>query len=139
MEKDNFIYFKLSNDGTKCDEFKDDYYFDDEGKGAFSNFCSKDGSYKCDKCKERYYFTQYGEIYTTEDNYFSGRSDIRVFTSCKNEFCKDFKDGKYKSNIENNNLQFCRISEGKCTQCIYSYYLTREDKKCCKSSKCIKS
>ena len=139
LENDNFKNCKISNDGTKCDECEDDYYFDDEGKCVFSNFCSKGETYKCNKCKEGYYLTQYGGVCTTEENCYSGRKDVGVCTSCNDGFCLDFKDGKCKSNKENNDLQFCRFAEGKCTQCDYGYYLTQEDIRCCNSSSCLKS
>ena len=139
LENDKIINCKISNDGTKCDECKDEYYFDDEGKCVFSNYCSKGENYKCNKCKDGYYLTQYGGVCTTEENCYSGRKDIGVCTLCRDEFCIDFKDGKCKSNKENNDFQFCRIAEGKCTQCIYGYYLTQEDKRCTNSSNCLKS
>jgi len=139
LEKDNFINCKISNDGTKCDECKDDFYFDDEGKCVFSNYCSKGETNKCDKCKDGYYLTQSGGVCTTEEKCDSGRKDIGVCTLCTDEFCIDFKDGKCKSNKENNDLQNCRVADGKCSQCKYGFYLSQEDKKCCKSSNCLKS
>ena len=139
LEKDNLMNCKISNDGIKCDECKDDYYFDDDGNCVFCNFCSKGENYKCDKCKDGYYPSQWGGVCTTEENCYSGRNDIGVCTYCKEEFCIDFKDGKCKSNKENNDLQFCRVADGKCTLCMFGFYLSQEDKKCCKSSNCLKS
>ena len=139
LENDNFINCKISNDGIKCDECKDNYYFDDEGSCVSSNFCSKGRSYKCDKCKDGYYLTHNGGTCTTEENCYIGRNDIGVCTECINEFYIDFKDGKCKSNKEDNDFQNCRVADGKCTQCISGFYLSQEDKKCCKSSNCLKS
>ena len=139
LENNNFMNCKISNDGTKCDECKDDYYFDDEGKCVYSNFCSKGDNYKCDKCKEGYYLTQYGGTCTTEENCYNGRKDIGVCISCKDDYCIDFKDGKCKSNKENNDFQYCRVAEGKCTQWLYGYYLAQEDQRCSNSSNCLKS
>ena len=139
LEKDNFIKCKISNDGTKCDECKDDYYLDDEGNCAFSNFCSKGDIYKCDKCKDGYYLIQYGGVCTTEENCYSGRKDIGVCIYCKEDFYIDLKDGECKSNKENNDLQYCRIADGKCIECTYYFFLSQGDKKCCKSSNCLKS
>jgi len=114
-------------------------YFDDEGSCVSSNFCSKGRSYKCDKCKDGYYLTHNGGTCTTEENCYIGRNDIGVCTECINEFYIDFKDGKCKSNKEDNDFQNCRVADGKCTQCISGFYLSQEDKKCCKSSNCLKS
>lgn len=52
--KDNFINCKISNDDINCNECKDDYYYDDDGKCVFCNFCSKGDSNKCIKCKDGY-------------------------------------------------------------------------------------
>ena len=138
LESNNFLNCKISNDGKKCDECNNDYYFDEEGKCVYSNFCSQGTSDKCNKCKDGYYLTSYGNICTTEENCFSGRKDIGICTQCNENYCIDFKDGKCKSNQEDNDLKDCRIADGKCTECTYGSYLGN-DKKCSNTPKCEKA
>ena len=136
---DNFLNCKISNDGIKCDECIDVNFFDDEGKCIDTKFCSKSKNLKCDKCKDGYYLSRYRGACTTEKNCEIGRGDIGLCTLCSDEFYIDFKDGKCKSNKENNDQQYCRIFDGKCTKCIIDFYLTQQDQKCCNSPNCLKS
>ena len=133
-----FVNCKISNDGTKCDECNDDYYFDGEGKCVYSNFCAQGQTDKCNKCIENYYMTTYGGICTTEENCFSGRKDIGVCTQCTDKFCIDLQDGKCKSNQEDNDLKDCKVADGKCKQCNYGSYLG-QDFKCANTPNCAKS
>ena len=89
-----FINCKISNDGSKCDECNDDYYFDQEGKCVNSNYCSVGRSHQCDKCIDGYYLTTYENVCSTEENCYSGRKDIGVCIECNNNYCIDFQDGK---------------------------------------------
>ena len=133
---DNFLYCKISNDGTKCDECIDDYYFDQNGICVYSNFCAEGQSYSCNKCIDGYYLTSYGSICTTEKNCYSGRKDIGICTQCTTNYCIDFKDGKCKSNQEDNDLKYCMIADGECKECYYGKYLG-QDKKCSNSRNCL--
>ena len=137
-QSDLFINCKISNDGQKCDECNDDYYFDKEGKCVYSNYCAEGETYKCDKCIDNYYLTSYGGICTTEENCYSGRKDIGICTQCNDNYCIDFKDGKCKSNQEDNDLKDCKVADGKCQECKYGKYLG-QDKKCCNTPNCAKS
>ena len=139
QQNDKFLNCKISNDGQKCDECYDDYYFDKEGKCVYSNYCALGDSYKCEKCIDGYYLTKYGGICTTEENCYGGRKDIGICTSCNDNYCIDFNDGKCKSNQEDNDLKNCRIAEGKCIECQYGFYLGQLDQKCCNSMNCLKS
>ena len=138
IESKNFLNCKISNDGKKCDECNDDYYFDDEGKCISINFCSQGDSKKCNKCKEGYHLTSYDNICTPEENCFTGREDIGVCNQCNLNYCMDFMDGKCKSNQEDNDLKNCRIADGKCIDCVYDSYLGN-DKKCSNTPNCEKS
>ena len=137
-ESGNFVNCKISNDGIKCDECKDDFFFDDNGKCVFSNFCADGYNYQCKKCREGYYITAYQDICTTEKNCYIGRKDIGICTQCIENYCIDFKDGKCKSNLEDNDFKYCRTADGKCTDCISGKYLG-QDKKCSNSINCEKS
>jgi hypothetical protein len=98
------INCRISNDGIKCDECIDDCYFDKEGKCVVSNYCELGESYRCVKCVDNYYPANYLGICTTEEQCFSGRRDIGVCTLCNENYYIDFKDGKCKSNQEDNDF-----------------------------------
>ena len=137
-EKDIFIDCKISNDGTKCDECINGYYFDQKGKCIFCNYCADGGEYRCNQCIEGYYLTFYGGICTPEENCYSGREDLGVCTQCVTNYCIDLNDGKCKSNQEDNNLKYCTIYDNECKECYYGKYLG-QDKKCSNSRNCAKS
>ena len=133
-----FMNCKITIDGTKCDECDDDYFFDGEGKCVYSNYCAEGQEYRCNKCIENYYLTEIGGVCTTEENCYSGRREIGVCTQCTDNFYIDLKDGKCKSNQEDNDLKNCRVAEGKCQECIYGFYLG-QDLKCSNTLNCAKS
>jgi len=138
-QNDKFLNCKISNEGQNCDECNDDYFFDKEGKCVYSNYCSQGDSYICDKCIDGYYLTQYERICTTEENCFRGIKDIGICTLCKDNYFIDFKDGKCKSNQEDNDLKNCRVADEKCIECQFGFYLSQLDQKCCNSKNCLKS
>ena len=133
-----FLDCKISNEGTKCDECINDYYFDEEGKCVYTNYCSNGQREKCNKCINGYHLALYGGACTTEENCFSGRRDLGICTQCKDEYYIDFKDGKCKSNQEDNDFKYCRTADGKCKECTYGAYLGL-DQKCSTTYNCAKS
>ena len=133
-----FLDCKISNDGKQCDECINDFYFDEEGKCVYSNYCSDGNREKCNKCIKGYYLALYGGACTTEENCFSGRRDIGICTQCTEKYYIDFKDGKCKSNEEDNDFKYCRIADGKCKECNYGAYLGL-DQKCSTTYNCAKS
>ena len=135
----SFINCKISNDdGTKCRECNEDFYFDEEGKCVYSNYCSKGQTLQCDKCIDGYYLTSLGGVCTTEQNCYSGDKDFGVCTQCNDNYCIDFHDGKCKSNLENNDLKYCKVADVKCKECIIDAYLG-QDQKCSNSTNCAES
>ena len=68
----------------------------------------------CIKCMEGYYLTSYGDSCTSEENCFYGDKDLGICISCEEKYYIDFKDGKCKSNKENNDFKYCKIADGKC-------------------------
>ena len=129
---------KISIDDINCDTCDEDYYFDENKKCIAVNFCKKEIKYfRCEECIEGYYLTEYGVACTPEINCEKGDKNLGICTSCKINYYLDLKDGKCKSNKENNNFKFCRISniEGECIQCIDEYILS-EDNKCSKTKNC---
>ena len=78
----------------------------------------------------------YGTVCTQEENCFIGNKDIGICNQCKENYYLDYKDGKCKSNQENNEFKFClQADEGKCTKCINNYKLGL-DNKCSSTFNC---
>ena len=132
-----FINCKLSIDGKKCDTCLEEYYFDDNGECVWNNFCSKSKNYKCEKCKEGYYLAENFEC-STEENCMIAKRHLGICTFCKDNYYIDYKDGKCKSNIEDNDFKYCRIADGICNKCIGGYF-TGEDNKCSYTENCAES
>ena len=137
IQENNFINCKISYEGEICNECDEDTYFDLNGKCVWSNFCAEGERYHCNKCIEGYYLTVVNGICTTEKNCFDGRKDIGICTQCKEFYCTDFKDGKCKYNLEDNDYKFCKFADGVCYQCIEGAFLSK-DQKCSKTSNCEK-
>ena len=138
-QEDAFEHCRESLDGISCDICDDDYYFDEEGICCGTNYCAVRGEYdKCQKCINGYYLSSYGDCCTQEKNCYYGNKDLGVCTACNDNYCIDFKDGKCKSNLENNDLKYCKIADGFCTSCEYSYFLGK-DYKCSTSKYCSES
>ena len=140
-EKENgvFINCKESVNNQTCDICQDDYYFDEEGKCVSINYCSvSDESGKCRKCKSGYYLSSNGDSCTINDNCNYGDKDLGICLSCEEKYFIDFKDGKCKSNQEDNDFKYCLIADGGCKQCFYGYYLS-EDLKCVSTQNCAES
>ena len=138
LAQNSFKNCDISNDGKKCDKCNEDFYFDDEGKCVYSNYCSKGDNYRCEKCVDGYYLATNGGVCTTEKYCSSGRRDIGICSQCETNYCIDYKDGKCKSNQENNDLKYCSVADTKCKICIYGKYLG-QDQKCTNTTNCAKS
>ena len=139
-QTENFEHCKESLDGETCQICDDDYYFDDEGKCIAVNFCLKSrNEYQCEKCEENYYPSFYGTSCVTTKNCNFGEPNIGICTSCIKGYYIDFKDGKCKSNLEDNDFKFCRIADDNaCIECNNKWELG-EDKKCSNTKNCAES
>ena len=136
IQEGNFINCKISEDGKICSECDEDTYMDSEGKCAWSNFCGEGERYHCNKCIEGYYLTVINGICTNDQNCFNGRKDIGICTQCKEFYCTDFKDGKCKYNLDDDDYKFCKFAgENGCTECIEGSFLSN-DNKCSKTTNC---
>ena len=134
-----FEHCRESLDSRTCDTCDDEYYFDDEGICCGTNYCSVRGEYyRCKKCKSGYYLSSFGDCCTPEKNCYYGNKDLGICQACNGNYCIDFKDGRCKSNLENNEFKFCRMANGVCLQCEYGYYLGK-DNKCSLSDYCSES
>ena len=128
---------KLSVDGKKCDTCIEDNYFDDNGECIWNNFCSKAKDYKCEECIEGYYLAQNFEC-STEENCIIAKRHLGVCTLCKDNYYLDYKDGKCKSYLEDDDFKYCRIADGVCNKCIEGYFVG-QDNKCSFTDNCAES
>ena len=134
-----FINCKETLDGINCEICDDDFYFDVENNCIACNYCSKGYYYKCDKCIEGYYLSEDTYSCTKDMNCYSGDKDYGICTKCKEGFYIDIKDGKCKSNKEDNNFKYCYSSNNDlCDKCIYKTFLGK-DNKCSFSPNCSES
>ena len=137
-----FSNCKQTINGKTCDICSEGYYFDEDGNCSEINFCSKIGDYgKCEKCIDGYYFSSsdYRPACTKEPNCYEADKDTGLCLRCNENFYIDYKDGKCKTNIENNEFKNCKSSYGSlCDKCINGYYLG-EDLKCTNTRGCLES
>ena len=139
MQEGVFQHCRESLNGKSCDICEDFYFFDGEGICCGTNYCEKRGEfYRCEKCIDGYYFTISRDSCTKEKNCYFGNKDFGTCHICDDDYYIDFKDGKCKSNLEDNDLKYCEAAEGKCKECIYGYYLDMNNK-CCLSKHCSES
>ena len=138
LQSQNFYNCRESLSGETCNLCNDNYYLSEDGKCCKTNFCSEAGNYFCNKCKEGYYLSEENNVCTIEENCLIGREDIGVCLECKDGYSMDFKDGKCKSNSENNEFKFCKFADGVCKECLKWYYLG-EDNRCSQSKNCSES
>ena len=131
---------RQSLDGKSCDICDENYYFNEEGICIDINFCAKEAPYvKCEKCITGYYPTTYGDSCTREKNCRLGNKDLGICYKCESEYYMDFKDGKCKSNKEDDDFKYCiNADDGNCIKCIQGTYLGK-DNKCSLSRYCEES
>ena len=134
-----FEHCRETLDGKTCDVCDDEFYFDEEGICCGTNYCAVRGQYyRCEKCINGYYLSSYGDCCTPEKNCYYGNKDLGICQQCDDDYCLDYKDGHCKYNLENNDLKYCKIADGVCTQCEVGYYLGKDDK-CSVSDHCSES
>ena len=139
VQGNNFYNCRESLNGDACDACNDNYYLSGNRKCVKTNFCSEGGNYNCNKCIKGYYLSEEDNICTTEENCLKGKADLGICLECKDSYMIDFKDGKCKSNEENNEYKYCKYAEGGvCKECLNWYYLG-EDGQCSSSKNCSES
>ena len=135
----NFQYCRETIDGINCDKCDDGYYFSEDGKCTYINFCSNvNEDNKCEKCISNYYLSSLYSVCTITDHCLIGDSDTGLCLSCQENYYLDYKDGKCKSSIEDNEFKYCRKANGECIDCIFDYYIG-EDFKCSSTKNCSES
>ena len=140
VQNDIFIHCKESIDGKTCEVCDDNYYFNENKTCISINYCLKESNEynKCEKCIEGYFLTENNSSCTSEKNCFTGDKDTGVCLICKDNYYIDYKDGKCKSNQENNNFKNCKEADGECLECLEDYYIG-EDNKCSNAPNCSES
>ena len=139
-QKGNLLNCKETFDGEKCNTCEDNFYFDDEGNCVSTKFCKKRGDQKnCKECISGYFLTSSGNICTNTENCYTGIKSEGICEKCKSGFYIDYRDGKCKSNQEENDLKNCVVvDDGNCIECSLQYFLG-EDHKCTSIIYCAES
>ena len=138
VQNDYLSHCLESLDGKRCSLCEENYHFDEYGKCIWTNFCKEEGFLgKCKKCIDGYYLALDGSC-TTDKNCYSGYKDLGICNKCINNYYIDFKDGKCKSNLDDDNFIYCIKADGKCIECQYERYLGLDDK-CSISKNCAES
>ena len=140
-QENNFYHCKQTINGKTCDICNEGYYFDEEGNCTEINYCSKsDKLGKCEKCIEDYYLSSsnHKQACSKDKNCYEADKDSGLCLQCNTNYYIDYKDGKCKSNLENNEFKYCKSARESCNNCIYNYYLG-EDLKCSNTRGCSES
>ena len=91
------------------------------------------------KCISGFYLSEDGKSCVTSENCLEGNKGIGICEICNDNYYLDYKDGKCKSNQEENEFYFCQIAENNfCSKCINGYYLG-EDLRCSNAVNCSES
>ena len=135
-----FEFCKMSLDGKTCDICDEDYYFDEKGKCSKVNFCKESiNEYNCKECESGYYLNKYATSCVSTENCLSGESNLGICSFCIDGYYMDYKDGKCKTNIEDNDFKYCQIADDdKCMQCT-RYYELGADNKCSNTKNCAET
>ena len=140
-QTDNFENCQETIDGKICELCDEGYYFDEEKKCINTKFCAKGkNGFICEKCIEGYYLSNYINEYfcTKTENCICGDKELGICNECKDGYYLDYKDGKCKSNTENNDFKYCKVADGKCIECLRDYELG-QDNKCSGTKNCGES
>ena len=138
-QKEKFAYCKETKNGEKCDICDDGFYFDKYENCVRMAYCEKGAQYGlCKKCLPGYYLTLIKDSCTPEKNCFKGNKDFGICISCTDNYYIDKRDGKCKSNTEDNEFKYCKSAKNVCYECIYGYQIG-EDQKCSTSFHCLES
>ena len=140
-QTNNFDGCQESLDGIICDICEEGYYFDENKNCLDVNYCSKGkNGFICEECIPGYFLSNYQNYYfctTTEHCYF-GDKDLGLCNLCIDGYYIDFKDGKCKSNKEDNDFKYCKKADGACIECLEDYVLG-QDNKCSTTKYCAES
>ena len=138
-QKGSFLYCKETLDGKKCGTCDKNYFFDENGNCTNTKYCEeRDSSGACKECVSGYYFSNSGKVCTKTKNCYSGIKSEGLCEKCVTGFYIDYKDGKCKSNQEDDDFKNCVKADGNCIECTLSTYLG-DDYKCTDIIYCAES
>ena len=108
IKSEHFKNCAQTIDGETCDICDDGYYFDNDGFCLDTNFCEKsENTGKCMKCISGFYLSEDGKSCVTSEYCLEGNKGIGICEICNDNYYLDYKDGKCKSNQEENEFYFC--------------------------------
>ena len=137
-QNNNLLHCLETLDGKTCNLCEDNYHLDENGKCIWINFCKEEDTMgRCKLCIDGYFLALDGSC-TTEKNCYSGYKDLGICNRCIRNYYIDFKDGKCKSNLDNDNFIYCIRADEICIECDYGIYLGL-DNKCSYSKYCAES
>lgn len=137
LKENQFINCIESIDGLNCEICDDDYFLSEDYYCIKSNNCAKTNNFNCVECNDNYFLSENGNCSISESCKIS-EGAIGLCLECSNDFYLDLKDGKCKSNIDDEEYKFCKKYEDTCILCIDNYFLG-EDFKCSTSKNCAES
>ena len=141
LQANNFDHCQESIDGKTCDICDEGFYFDENKICLDVNYCSEGkNGFICEKCLPDFYLSNYQNFYfcTKTDNCYYGDKDLGICNICLDGYYIDYKDGKCKSNKEDNEFKNCKIADEICVECLENYYLG-QDNKCSNTKYCSES
>ena len=138
-QKDNFFLCQETINGESCDICEEDTYFDENGVCIYNNYCLKEVYNKCQKCISGYYLSEEDFSCTSDPNCKYGNRNTGICSICKDNYYIDFKDGKCKSNQEEDDFKYCKSADEVCYECISSLYILGKDNRCSTSYFCAES
>ena len=125
FQNKTLVNCKQTIDGKTCDECEDDFFLEEDGNCISIKYCLKGGS-RCSKCFNGYYLTENRDACTLTENCNIGNKNLGVCTECLSGYYLDYKDGKCKSNMENNAFKNCKEADGDCNSCLFGYDLGKD-------------
>ena len=138
-QKGILLNCKETLNNKTCEICEDNYYLDELGMCCSIKYCQEKGDYyQCLKCIKGYFLSKNEDSCTREENCLYGDKDLGLCTMCENNYYIDFKDGKCKSNKEDNEFKYCEIADEICLKCKYGTFLGK-DNKCSFSRHCSES
>ena len=137
LKEEQFINCKETINGENCDICDDNYFLSEDNFCIQTNFCSETKNYDCIKCSKNYFLSKNGNCSSTE-NCLNAEGDTGSCIECFKDYYLDLKDGKCKSNQNEENSKFCLKFNEKCLECISNYFLG-EDFKCSTTQNCAES
>ena len=132
-QSNQFLNCKISIDGKNCDTCDDNYFFDENLKCTYTNFCSQTDNYNnCIKCIDNYFLIKNSDntfSCTNEKNCINADKETGLCEKCANDFYLDLADRLCKSNKDTSEFNYCKKVNGNyCEECVHDYFLDQNGK-----------